>query len=192
MKNNVLDKKIILGSASPRRKEILERAGFQVEVRKLNVDESYPHSIEKNTVSEYLSKKKHAALATQAEEIGITADTIVLLDEQILEKPKDEKEANEILRKLSGSRHQVITGITISKEKKSFSFREESTVFFKELSQDEITHYVQHYNPYDKAGAYGIQDWIGMIGIIKIEGCYYNVMGLPIHAVYQKLQDLNF
>ena len=186
----MIKNKIILGSGSPRRKELLERAGFEVVVKKLNVEESFPKEITKNTVAEYLAKKKHQALTVEENEIGITADTTVLIDDEILEKPKDATEAKQILSKLSGQKHEVITGVCISTSTNQKSFSQITTVYFKPLKESEIDYYIRHHHPFDKAGAYGIQDWIGMIGIEKIEGCYYNVMGLPIQKLYEEIQNI--
>lgn len=184
-----LSHKLILASNSPRRKQLLEEAGFQFEVKVMPTDESYPADLDPMEVAAYISAVK-AAQFTQIHEqdIILTADTVVIVDEQILGKPKDKAEALAMIRLLSGRTHQVITAISLKKGDEIQTISDIATVYFASLSTEEIEYYVDQYAPYDKAGAYGIQEWIGMIGISKIEGSFYTIMGLPIHHVYQLLK----
>ena len=184
-------KKIILASNSPRRRELLGGLGYPYEVRVLDgVDESYPESLRGGEVAAYISRvKADAYRATMADdEIIITADTIVCLDDKVLGKPTDEAEAMAMLRSLSGRTHQVYTGVTIVAAEKSSTFVSRSDVTFAMLSEEEILHYVVNYRPMDKAGAYGIQEWIGYVGVERIEGSYFNVMGLPVQRLYVELK----
>jgi septum formation protein len=186
-------KKIILASNSPRRKELLAGLGHPFEVRLLNgIDESYPETLRGGEIAAHISRVKagayHATMA--ADELIITADTIVCLDEQVLGKPTDEADAIAMLRSLSGRTHQVYTGVTLSTVDKTTTFVSCSDVTFASLTDQEIHHYVAHYRPMDKAGAYGIQEWIGYIGVERIEGSYFNVMGLPVQRLYKELKAL--
>jgi septum formation protein len=182
--------KIILASQSPRRKQLMEAAELEFEVVVTDTDETNPEGMPGELVPEFLAKKKAAAIEKKYHDaIIIAADTVVLLDHEILGKPEDEKHAREILSKLSGKVHQVVTGVCMQKGTKQISFSVTTEVYFRKLSQDQISHYVSSYKPYDKAGAYAIQEWIGMIGIEKINGDYYNVMGLPIGEVVLKLAE---
>ncbi len=187
---NTKNKKIILASNSPRRKELLSALEISFEVKTQNVDESYSAEIDIEKVAEHLAVKKAAAMKLQKDDIVISADTTVLFQGQILNKPTDKKNAHEILRKLSGNKHQVITGVCLKSIDKIESFSETTTVYFKELSYEEIEYYISNFKTMDKAGSYGIQDWIGQIGVYKIEGCYYNVVGLPTNKLYQKIIEL--
>jgi septum formation protein len=182
---------IILGSKSPRRKELLAGLGISFETRTKDIEESFPNDIEQNKIAEFLAKKKCSAFVNELTEndIIITSDTTVLCHGEILGKPKDEQEAFEMLSKLSGTFHQVITGVCIKSTKKTVLFSDTTKVWFKPLSPDEITYYIKNHHPFDKAGSYGIQEWIGYVGIEKIEGTYFNVMGLPVNLLYKKLQD---
>lgn len=185
--------KIILASNSPRRKELLAGLGYAYEVRVLSdIDESYPDTLKGSEVAAYISCAKAAAYAQSmgADELIITADTIVCLDEQVLGKPADEAEAIAMLRSLSGRTHQVYTGVALTTKAKQTSFVSCSHVTFASLTDEEIQHYVTHYRPMDKAGAYGIQEWIGYIGVERIEGSYFNVMGLPVQRLYTELKAL--
>lgn len=185
--------KIILASNSPRRKELLAGLGYAYEVRVLNdIDESYPDTLKGSEVAAYISCAKAAVYAQNmaADELIITADTIVCLDEQVLGKPADEAEAIAMLRSLSGRTHQVYTGVALTTKAKQTSFVSCSHVTFASLTDEEIQHYVTHYRPMDKAGAYGIQEWIGYIGVERIEGSYFNVMGLPVQRLYTELKAL--
>lgn len=183
-------KRVILASGSPRRQQLLKELGLTFDVRVPQVRETYPEHLKKQEIAIYLSELK--ANFFGVEEIGdngilITADTIVWMRNRVLPKPADEKEAIDILNRLSGKAHDVITGVTIRTANKRFSFFSDTRVFFKVLTQDEIRYYIKVYRPFDKAGAYGIQEWIGKIGITKIEGSYYNVMGLPVAKLYCEL-----
>ena len=181
---------IILASASPRRRQLLEQLGIDFTVKVIDgLDESYPAGLAWQEIPEYLSRKKaegHSSLLTPSTMI-ITADTLVMLDGKPLGKPADAAEARLMLRNLSGRSHFVITGVTILTMEKSTSFSTTTEVFFDSLTDDEIDFYITRFKPLDKAGAYGIQEWIGAAGIRRIEGSYYNVMGLPLHSLYTAL-----
>lgn len=180
---------IILASQSPRRKQLLEAAAIPFMIDIADVDETNPEGMEATKVPEYLAAKKATAIAERRKDdfIIIAADTIVVIDQEILGKPKDYNDAVRILKKLAGRKHEVITGVCIQNSQKQELFSVVTAVYFRPLSDRQIEHYVTQYQPYDKAGAYAIQEWIGMIGIEKIEGDYYNVMGLPIGEVVKKL-----
>jgi len=207
--------KIILASNSPRRKELLAGLGIPYDVFVLqDIDESYPSTLPANEVAEYIARKKAKAYVNvnpndnskpstlnsqlitppnwegMGEGLILTADTIVVCDGEILGKPHDTADACAMLRKLSGKTHQVYTGYCLQTTGKTVSGTVCSDVTFKELSDDEITYYVEKYNPLDKAGAYGIQEWIGYIGITGIRGSYYNVMGLPVQRIYEEIKRL--
>ncbi len=180
--------KIILASQSPRRKQLMELAELQFYIIIADVDETNPPGMQGDLVPEFLAKKKAAAIEERVHDaIIIAADTVVLLDHEILGKPKDEADAINILTKLSGRKHEVVTGVCMQHGEKQISFSTVTEVHFRPLTQEQIQHYVSNYKPYDKAGAYAIQEWIGMIGIEKINGDYYNVMGLPIGEVVKRL-----
>lgn len=184
-------KKIILASNSPRRRELLSGLGYSFEVRVLNeIDESYPDTLRGGDVAAYISRVKAEAYRTSManDELIITADTIVCLDDKVLGKPTDELEAMAMLRSLSGRTHQVYTGVTVITVEDSSTFVSRSDVTFAELTEEELLHYVTQYRPMDKAGAYGIQEWIGYIGVERIEGSYFNVMGLPVQRLYSELK----
>lgn len=184
-------KKIILASNSPRRRELLAGLGYTYEVRVLSgIDESYPESLQGSEVASYISRAKAEAYraAMASDELIITADTIVCLDDKVLGKPSDEAEAIAMLRSLSGRTHQVYTGVTIVTAEESSTFVSRSDVTFAVLTEEEIEHYVSQYRPMDKAGAYGIQEWIGYVGVERIEGSYFNVMGLPVQRLYTELK----
>lgn len=187
-----LDYQIILASNSPRRKELLSGLGLNYEVRTLpGIDESYPETLQGEEIPVYISSKKASAYldALKDNELLITADTIVWLDGRVLGKPADEKEACQMLRDLSGKTHQVITGVTLATTTFQKSFASVSQVTFASLTEDEINYYVNHYHPMDKAGSYGVQEWIGFIGVERIEGSYFNVMGLPVQRLYRELKE---
>lgn len=187
-----LDYQIILASNSPRRKELLSGLGLDYEVRTLpGIDESYPDTLQGEEISVYISSKKASAYldALKDNELLITADTIVWLDGRVLGKPADEKEACQMLRDLSGKTHQVITGVTLATTTFQKSFASVSQVTFASLTEEEISYYVNHYHPMDKAGSYGVQEWIGFIGVERIEGSYFNVMGLPVQRLYRELKE---
>ena len=183
--------KIILASNSPRRKELLAGLDLQFEVRVLqDIDESYPADLPTHKIAEFISKKKaDAYVETMADdELVITADTVVILGDEVMGKPHDEADAKRMLGELSGRTHQVATGVTLSTRQRQMSFSVVTNVTFKELSADEIDYYVRTYQPMDKAGAYGIQEWIGYIGVTALEGSYFNVMGLPVQRIYEALK----
>jgi len=183
--------KVILASASPRRQQLLTELGLEFEVKPLDVDEVFPVELKREQIAIYLSELKAKAFSFENlcdNCLLITADTIVCLNDEILPKPADANEANLFLKKLSGTSHDVITGVSIRNIEKLQSFAAITRVYFKELSDAEIEYYIQHYKPFDKAGAYGIQEWIGFIGIEKIEGSYFNVVGLPVQKLYTELQ----
>jgi len=185
--------RILLGSASPRRKELLAGLDIPFEVKVLpDVDESYPDELQKEEIPLFLSRLKADAYKNLLEEndLLITADTIVWLDGRVYGKPKNENEAKEMLRILSGNIHEVITGVCISEKKKQLVFHTVSKVKFAQLDEDEIDYYVKKYKPYDKAGSYGVQEWIGYIGVEQLEGSFYNVMGLPVRMLYKYLKEI--
>lgn len=182
---------IILASNSPRRKDLLRGIDIPFEVRVLDgIDESYPDSIPTQDIAEYISRKKASAYQqTMApDELIITADTIVVLGQEVMGKPRDAAEAHRMLQKLSGKTHQVITGVCLTTQERQVSFSVETDVTFKSLTDEEITYYVDHYHPFDKAGAYGIQEWIGYVGVTGLNGSYFNVMGLPVQRIYEALK----
>lgn len=181
---------LILASNSPRRKDLLSGAGFDFETHTVFVDEDFPDTLAATKIAEYLAKKKGKAYPEIfSSHIIITADTTVVLGDKVLNKPADHEEAFDMIRSLSGKKHEVITGVSITSPDKNISFSDVTTVHFCELTDEEINHYIRQFKPYDKAGAYGIQEWIGLIAITSLEGCYYNVMGLPIRRIYQILKE---
>ena len=187
----VIPYKIILASNSPRRKELLAGLDLQFEVRVLQgIDESYPQDLPTMKIAEFISKKKaDAYVQTMADdELVITADTVVILGDEVMGKPHDEADAKRMLGELSGRTHQVATGVTLSTKERQVSFSVVTDVTFKQLSADEIDYYVRTYKPFDKAGAYGIQEWIGYIGVTALKGSYFNVMGLPVQRIYEALK----
>jgi septum formation protein len=168
----------------------MKEAGFVFTVEKPDVDESYPTALPPDQVAKYLAEKKAEYFRlNMTDELVLTADTVVLLENRILNKPGDRNEALAMLHDLSGRTHKVITGVCILSKEKEMSFDDATEVTFQKLSRQEIEFYVDNYKPFDKAGAYGAQDWIGMVAIQKIVGSYFNVMGLPIHKVYQHLSS---
>ena len=185
--------KIILASNSPRRKELLGGIDIPFEVRVIDgIDESYPDTLPTKDIAEHISKKKAVAYrqTMASDELVITADTIVVLGSQVMGKPHNTDEACSMLRQLSGKTHQVITGVTLTTMERQVSFSVETDVTFKVLSDEEIEYYVSHYRPFDKAGAYGIQEWIGHIGVTGMSGSYFNVMGLPVQRIYEALKTI--
>ncbi|SEV82094.1 septum formation protein [Prevotella sp. khp7] len=186
--------KIILASNSPRRKELLAGLGLPFEVRVLNgIDESFPSSLPVSDVALYIAGKKADAYRVNmsSDELIITADTIVIVGDEILGKPHDEADAVRMLREISGRTHQVTTGVCLVAEGWERRFSVTTDVTFKTLSDEEIHYYIDHYHPYDKAGAYGIQEWIGYTGVTGLNGSYYNVMGLPVQRIYEALHEIN-
>jgi len=181
---------IILGSASPRRKELLLDIGLRFSIQTTHKEETFSTTIKEEKIAEFLAKQKSEFLSENLEQndLLITADTIVSFNNELLNKPRNKEEAFKTLNKLSENTHKVITGVCLKSKNKEIIFSVTTLVTFKALSDDEIYHYINKYDPYDKAGAYGIQDWIGKIGIININGSYTNVVGLPISELYQHLK----
>ncbi len=183
--------KIILASASPRRKELLAGLDLDFEVKVLKgVSESYPESLRAEEVPQYISREKAAAYQVADDELLLTADTVVVVDNTILGKPHDADDARRMLRLISGRTHQVVTGVTLTTAKAQKTFGVTTDVTFRRLTDDEIDYYITHYRPFDKAGAYGIQEWIGYVGVTSIHGSYYNVMGLPVQRIYQEIMEM--
>ena len=180
--------KIILASNSPRRKELLGGLGVDFEVKVLKgVDESFPGTLPAREVAEYIAREKSAAYSAGDGELLITADTVVIVGDDILGKPKDAADARRMLHEISGKTHQVVTGVCLATAAERRSFSVSTDVTFKTLSDAEIDYYVENFRPFDKAGAYGIQEWIGYIGVTALCGSYYNVMGFPVQRVYEEL-----
>lgn len=189
MLNNLDKYDVVLCSNSPRRRELLNDMGVTFRVESIKgIDENYPDSLPVEEIPVYLARIKADGHPLQADELLITADTVVVLDEAVLGKPVDEADAHRMLRALSGRAHRVISGVCVTTMDRRESFADTSIVHFAELSNDEIDYYIERYRPLDKAGAYGIQEWIGNIGIAGIQGDFYNVMGLPTRKLYQLLK----
>ena len=184
-------KHIILASNSPRRRELLAGLGLDFEVKVLpDIAESYPDNLPATGVAGFIAREKAApyrALIGESD-LVITADTVVIVDEEVLGKPKDAEEARHMLQLISGRTHQVVTGVCLLTSDKEHSFSVTTDVTFKQLSDDEIAYYIEHYKPFDKAGAYGIQEWIGYVGVTSISGSYFNVMGLPVQRLWEELK----
>ena len=190
LQDKLKGKKIILGSKSPRRQSLLKQLGLDFEVKSKSVEEVYPENIDKEEIAIHLAELKAKAFEEELSDnntILITADTIVWMDGKVLGKPIDRQDAIKTLRKLSGKTHEVITGVCLISSNKKKSFCVNTKVFFSKLTDEEIEYYIDTFKPYDKAGAYGIQEWIGYIGIDRIEGSFYNVVGLPVKALYDEL-----
>ncbi len=191
MLDNLKKYNIVLASNSPRRKELLQRMGVNFKVRTLfGIDESYPDSLCGEDIVRYISRNKAQAYRSSMapNELLITADTIVYVEGEVMGKPKTAEQAKEMLHKLSGKSHQVITGVTIVTADRTEDFGVTSQVKFAEITDEEINFYVDNYLPFDKAGAYGIQEWIGIVAVEEIKGSYFNVVGLPVQRLYQKLK----
>ncbi|MDR2086935.1 MAG: Maf-like protein [Dysgonamonadaceae bacterium] len=189
---NLSKYQIILASNSPRRKELLAGLDLEYEIKTLSgIDETYPDNLWKEEIPVYIARAKAAAYKEKIQEntLLITADTIVWLDGKVYGKPDGEAEAKEMLRTLSGKSHEVITGVCITSRKKQKTFYAVSQVTFAALDEKEIDYYIEKYNPYDKAGAYGVQEWIGYIGVESLNGSFYNVMGLPVRLLYKHLKE---
>ena len=182
---------LVLGSASPRRKALLKEAGFEFDTITADIAEDFSEDLKAQEIPLYLSKLKadHLIKSLGIHQILITADTIVWLNNKALNKPSDFEDACRMLHELSGKQHEVFTGVSITSHKKQVSFFVRTAVYFKTLTSEEIEFYVTNYKPYDKAGAYGAQDWIGLVAVEKLEGSYFNVMGLPIKELYEHLKD---
>jgi len=182
---------LILASKSPRRQKLLTELGFSFTVEENKVDETVPYDMPAKDVPTYLAEKKAQPFEARSDSnLIIAADTIVLLEDEILGKPNSREDALRMLNKLSGRQHSVITGVTLLMDGQYHTFREVTLVYFKSLSAEDIVYYVDHYQPFDKAGAYGIQEWIGYIAISRIEGDFYNVMGLPVCRLVQELGQI--
>ena len=182
---------IILGSASPRRQLFFNELHIDFTIQVKEVDEVYPAELQGSEITDYLADLKSKAFTNLKEnDLVITSDTIVWLENKALEKPNNEAEAFTMLKKISGKKHEVITSISLKSVHFQKIINDTTQVFFKELSEEEINYYIKNYKPFDKAGGYGIQEWIGFIAIEKIEGSYFNVMGLPVHKLYKELQNL--
>ena len=184
-----LTRPLILASNSPRRQQLMRDTGFTFTVQVKDTNEDFPETMFSQEVPAYLARKKAEAFRDEMEnQIILTADTIVVIGDEILNKPKDTTEATEMLKKLSGKQHQVITGVCIMTTENTETFIDIAQVFFRALTDWEIEHYIKTCKPFDKAGAYGVQDFIGMVGIPRMEGSYFTVMGLPVHKVYESLR----
>lgn len=185
----VVTSKILLGSKSPRRAELLSKAGFEFEQINYEVDETWPEEIINEAVPAFLAKKKadHYRSNLKPNELLITADSVVILNNKIIGKPEDVNDAKEILSRLSGNKHMVITGVSLTTMEKSIVFDECTEVYFDVFTAKEIDYYIEQYKPFDKAGAYGIQEWVGLCKVYKINGTFSNVMGLPVQSLYKKM-----
>lgn len=185
--------KIILASQSPRRQQMLADLGLDFEIKTKEVEEVYPEHLEMETIPVFLAELKAKAFEVdlQDNELVITADTIVCVDDMVLGKPKDRADAVRMLQLLSGRSHRVISGVCLMQKNQKKSFATTTKVFFKKLTMSEIDFYIDNYKPFDKAGAYGIQEWIGYVGIERIDGSYYNVVGLPIQRLYEEIKGMN-
>ena len=181
---------LILASNSPRRKELLLQAGYQFQVVTYDFDEVIPMGMDANITAEYLAKEKNLFYRSKLEnQVIITADTTVVLDGKVYNKPKDSLEAQKMIHSFSGKTHEVISGVCISNLNQSISFSDSTKVTFDDISKRESTYYIDRFNPMDKAGAYGIQEWIGLCKINAITGSYFNVVGLPVHRLYEILKN---
>lgn len=186
------NKNIILGSGSPRRKFFLEELGLQFEIRLKSIEEFFPPDLEGHEISDYLAISKAEPFKKElgSNDVLITADTIVWCEDEALNKPVDKNEARIMLSKLSGKEHEVISSVAITTDVNQEVIHETTRVKFKSLSEEEIEYYIEHYKPYDKAGSYGIQEWIGYIGIEWIYGSYFNVMGFPVQKFYERIRKI--
>ncbi|MBD8491337.1 septum formation protein Maf [Echinicola sp. CAU 1574] len=191
MKTLLPNKKIILASKSPRRQELLKGLDLIFDIKLKDVNEDFPANLPDNEVAAFLAEKKALAFENdlKEDEILITSDTTVLIDKKVLNKPKDKDDAIHMLRQLSGNIHHVITGVCIFDKTKKVVFDDMTEVHFKHLSNEEMEYYIDKYHPFDKAGSYGIQEWIGYAAVDKIIGSFYTVMGLPVHRIYEELKN---
>ncbi len=187
--SNLAGYELILASKSPRRRQLLANLGVTFKVMTLDIDESFPESMPVHDVAVFLAEKKANVFSEKIgdNQIVITADTIVVCENKIFNKPEDASQAREMLQIFSGKKHEVITGVCLLSKSKKIVFSVKTDVWFKELSSEEIDFYIENYKPLDKAGAYGIQEWIGYTGIYRIDGSYFNVMGLPVQQLYTQL-----
>jgi len=185
--------KIILASKSPRRQELIKGLELPYEVRTYEVDESFSPTLKAREIAMFLAEKKAKAypLPINPDEVLLTADTIVWVNDHVLNKPESEEESYAMLREICGTTHEVFTGVCLRTSGKLHTFYDRSEVTCKNISDDAIWHYIKNYKPFDKAGSYGIQDWFGYTAVEKINGCFYNVMGLPVSKLYEELQQLN-
>ena len=193
MLDNLKKYHVVLASNSPRRRELLSGLGIPFEVKVLpDIEESYPENLPVSQIAEYIAKEKATAYRSVMadNDLIITADTIVIVGDEVMGKPIDASDAHRMLRKLSGATHQVTTGVCLSTKHLQRQFSVTTDVTFKELSDEEIDHYVSVYKPFDKAGAYGIQEWIGYIGVTQLNGSYFNVMGLPVQRIYMEISKI--
>ena len=191
LKEKLKQYKIILASKSPRRQQFFKDLDIDFTIQLKEVEEIYPKELKGTEITDFLADLKSKAFTNLSDkDILITSDTIVWLDDEALGKPKNEKEAFEMLRSLSNRKHEVITSISIKNNHFQKIVNDITVVSFKELTDEEITYYIKNYNPYDKAGGYGIQEWIGFIAVNNMEGSYFNVAGLPVHKLYKELMDL--
>ena len=191
MLDHLQHKRILLASKSPRRHELLKGLDLRFEVKLKDVPEDYPLDMDPADIPAFLAEKKARAFTDELDEnsLLITADTIVIQGQNVLEKPANAAEAKNMIRQLAGKVHTVVTGVTVCDIWQKTTFSDHTRVHFMSLTDAEIDYYVERYKPYDKAGAYGVQEWIGYVGIEKLEGSYYNVMGLPVHKLYQVLKN---
>lgn len=192
MFNNLDKYNVILASSSPRRCELLDKAGVQFMVKTLeDIDETYPETLRGAEVAQYIASKKAQAYTKVLadNDLVITADTIVCVDDEILGKPKDADDARRMLRLLSGRNHKVVTGVVVASKEKKVEFSVTTLVTFAQLTDEVIDYYIENYKPFDKAGAYGIQEWIGYVGVESVEGSFFNVIGLPVQRLVQVLLE---
>ena len=190
MMEQIQNKRLILASNSPRRRELLQGLGLDFIVKAKEVDEDFSDNMDKSQVAKYLAEKKALSYQQELEEndLIITADTVVIINGEILNKPKDKEEAFQMLQKLSGKAHRVITGVCMMDKQKMVAFDDMTEVHFKDMDKTELISYIENYQPFDKAGAYGVQEWIGYVAVYKMVGSFYNVMGLPVHRIYEELK----
>lgn len=183
---------IVLASKSPRRQALIQGLELNFKVVTYEVDESFPQNLKAEEIAVYLAEKKANAYphSLAEDEILITADTIVWVNDHVLNKPEHEQEAFNMLKEICGTTHEVFTGVCLKSNNQTIAFFDKSEVTIKPLSDEEIWHYIKHYKPFDKAGSYGIQDWFGYVAVEKINGCFYNVMGLPVSKIYEQLKLL--
>lgn len=190
MKHPYKHYRILLGSKSPRRKQIISDLGLDFEIVDIHADEDFPDTLQPEWVAPFLAEKKSFCFESEIKknEILLTADTVVILDNKVLNKPRDTREAREMLNKLSGKEHKVVTGVCMRNLNKKEVFADVSTVQFNALSDDDISYYIETSHPFDKAGSYGIQDWIGLSHIQSVKGSYFNIVGLPSHRIIESLK----
>ena len=191
LREHLANYQVILASKSPRRQQFFKDLAIPFIIELKEVEEIYPQNLQKTEITDFLAQLKAEPFDNlKASALLITSDTIVWLDNSALGKPKDRKEAVNMLQSLSGKKHEVITSVSIKSKEFQVVFNDTTAVYFKNLTTAEIEYYIDNYSPFDKAGSYGIQEWIGLIGIEKIEGSYFNVMGLPVHKLYKELMKL--